>query len=179
MPFGPKNVTLVQGVDMGDLKAIPGADGYYITRSGRVFSIRELSMHSDPDGYRRVNAGRLRKGLHQLLALVFLPSPSAGQNEVRHLDGNPKNNSIENLAWGTRAENAGDMAKHGTVKGEGNANSKLTVDQVIFIKSNNSISQRRLSKMFGVSKHCIFQIKKGINWGHVKLAEQAAVEATQ
>ena len=34
--------------------------------------------------------------------------------EVRHLDGNSRNDSAENLAWGTRLENMRDMRRHGT-----------------------------------------------------------------
>jgi hypothetical protein len=31
---------------------------------------------------------------------------------IRHLDGNPKNNRLENLAWGTYKENAQDRELH-------------------------------------------------------------------
>ena len=169
MPFGPKNVTKGEGIDVWDVVPIPGADGYYITKSGRVFSMRELSLHKDKDGYTRANAGKLRKGLHQLMALAFLPRPKPMQDEVRHLDGNPGNNTLENLAWGTRAENAGDMARHGTVKGEKNATSKLTTEQVIFIKKDKSLTYRELAARFNVSWHCIKQVKSGRNWSHVKV----------
>jgi hypothetical protein len=33
--------------------------------------------------------------------------------ECRHLDGNPTNNTPENLAWGTHAENCMDTVRHG------------------------------------------------------------------
>lgn len=167
MPFGPKNVTKVEGLDLGDLVPLPGADGYYITKEGRVFSIRELSIHTDRDGYRRVNAGKLRKGLHQLMAIAFLPKPGPLQDEVRHLDGNPSNNLLGNLAWGTRAENAADMAEHGTAKGEKNANSILTTAQVVFVKTNKSMKNREIAEMLGVSIACIKNIKSGRNWSHV------------
>lgn len=168
MPFGPREVTKVEGVDLGDLVPIPGFDGYYITKSGRVFSIREISIRTDRDGYKRISTGRLRRGIHQLLAMVFLPSPSPGQTEVRHLDGIRDNNSLDNLAWGTRQENADDMTKHGSAKGEKNGNAVLTEVQVAAIRSMGGAKIKDLASMFGVSAGCIKQIRSGNQWAHVK-----------
>jgi DNA-binding CsgD family transcriptional regulator len=33
----------------------------------------------------------------------------------RHLDGNPANNHISNLGWGTNSENTQDRLEHGTM----------------------------------------------------------------
>lgn len=42
--------------------------------------------------------------LHRLIALAFIPNPE-NKPEVNHIDGNPMNNSIDNLEWVTKAEN--------------------------------------------------------------------------
>ena len=53
--------------------------------------------------------------IYVLVALAFhgpRPVGPAGK-EVRHLDGNKSNNRPENLAYGTRRENALDIVRHG------------------------------------------------------------------
>ena len=60
-----------------------------------------------PDGGVKVRA------THILLAEAFIGPRPIG-NHVRHLDGNRKNCTVENLAYGTPAENAADQLRHGT-----------------------------------------------------------------
>lgn len=42
--------------------------------------------------------------LHRILALAFIPKYSPG-GVVNHIDGNPKNNSLDNLEWCTQRKN--------------------------------------------------------------------------
>lgn len=50
---------------------------------------------------------------HVLVMEAFVgPRPDGMQ--VRHLDGNPANNALSNLAYGTPAENMQDKRRHGT-----------------------------------------------------------------
>jgi hypothetical protein len=51
--------------------------------------------------------------VHFLVLLTFV-GPRLLSEECRHLDGNPKNNRVENLRWGTRSENNLDRVAHGT-----------------------------------------------------------------
>ena len=44
-------------------------------------------------------------GLHKLLAEYFIPNPE-NKSVVHHIDGNPRNNSLNNLMWVTQEENA-------------------------------------------------------------------------
>lgn len=100
--------------------------GYEITRDGRVFSIshdwrgygrREMAATPNSHGYPSVrltiDGKRRRSPVHRLVAQTFLgPRPSSA-HEVRHLDGDRTNNAVENLAWGTRQQNAADRERHG------------------------------------------------------------------
>ncbi|WP_085368570.1 HNH endonuclease [Leifsonia sp. NCR5] len=52
--------------------------------------------------------------IHRLVAQAFIPNPH-DYPLVRHLDGNPTNNSVDNLAWGTSAMNTADAQAHGTM----------------------------------------------------------------
>lgn len=167
MGFGPNNLQDVD-CDLSQLRKIPGSPAYFINPQGDVFTIRKLRQFRDVDGYARVSTIRLRKAVHWLLARVFLPAPRPDQREVRHLDGNPQNNSLENLAWGTRAENAADMARHGTVKGSKNANAKLTEKQVQEISELLTRNVRRadIAAEYGVCLGTIKAISEGRLWGH-------------
>lgn len=43
--------------------------------------------------------------VHRLVALVFIPNDDLTKDCINHIDGNPKNNHVENLEWCTREEN--------------------------------------------------------------------------
>ena len=45
-----------------------------------------------------------RYSLHRLIAVAFIKKPK-NKNVINHIDGNPKNNAIENLEWVTTSEN--------------------------------------------------------------------------
>ena len=51
--------------------------------------------------------------VHRLMAELFLSPRPSPNHEIRHLDDNKTNNSIDNLAWGTRKDNADDREKNG------------------------------------------------------------------
>lgn len=51
-----------------------------------------------------VNSKLIHKQVHRLLAEAFIPNPK-NLNEINHIDGNPLNNSLENLEWCTHQEN--------------------------------------------------------------------------
>jgi hypothetical protein len=84
--------------------------------------------------------------------------------ECRHLDGDPTNNRLENLKWGTRAENRDDMRRHGTGKrGEEKAGHRLTWAQVSEIRLDPR-SARRVGRDYGVSHTTILTIRRGSKW---------------
>lgn len=102
--------------------------GYEICRDGTILShatnwrgygSRPISWADDGSGYPAVRMtepnGRRRKfKVHQLVCRAFHGERPTASHEVRHLDGNPMNNHADNLAWGTRSENALDRSRHGT-----------------------------------------------------------------
>lgn len=112
-------------------------DGYEVTRDGRVYSVssnwrgmgrREMHQSPNDDGYPSVrlvlNGRRKHLSVHVLVAQEFLPPRPSPKHEVRHLDGNKLNANANNLAWGTRKENADDRERHGrTSKGKSHSES--------------------------------------------------------
>lgn len=110
----------------------PQTPGYRVTAEGRVFSVahnwrgygeREMRQQLNYFGYPSVrliiDGKRVRIPVHRLVARDFLPSRPTPAHQLRHLDGNKKNNWASNLAWGTAKENAADRERHGrTSRGE-------------------------------------------------------------
>ncbi|WP_407641233.1 HNH endonuclease signature motif containing protein [Aurantiacibacter spongiae] len=76
-----------------------------------------MRLEPNADGYPSVrltiNGKRSRLAVHRLVAREYLSPRPSPAHEVRHLDGDKTNNSVENLAWGTTKENAEDRERHG------------------------------------------------------------------
>lgn len=106
---------------------IPGwEDIYQVSDQGRVWGIPrertrggilkpikvnkwghlEVTLHGGP-------GVRERWLIHRLVMLAFV-GPCPEGEEVRHLDGNPGNNTLANLAYGTHGQNNRDAVEHGT-----------------------------------------------------------------
>lgn len=113
-------------------RAAPGHPGYEVSDEGRVRSIDRTHMTCGgvvrhvrgrvlspgiTKGYRHVtlwadNRQSVRK-VHQLVLEAFVgPRPSG--LIVRHLNGDPGDNRLANLRYGTSSENEWDSVRHGT-----------------------------------------------------------------
>ena len=94
--------------------------------------------------------------VHQLIMLTFVGAPPEGQ-EVRHKNGDPTDNRLSNLEYGTRTENILDVFY------QGKAWRKLTIADVVKIRSDLSAGATvsRLAKQYHVSRITISRIKTG------------------
>ena len=105
-------------------REIPDTDGrYFASDDGQIMGPGSrssgpgaLKPRLDRDGYATVNvyvSGRVRnRKVHRLVLEAFV-GPGDGLH-ARHLDGDPSNNRLDNLAWGTASENNYDMVRHHT-----------------------------------------------------------------
>lgn len=111
------------------LKPHPRHAGYLVSSAGSVKSLytragtidparaHDLAPERDRRGYKRVRI-RVARGryehlfVHVLVLETFVGGRLPGM-VARHLDGNNQNNAVENLAWGTPAENVDDRHRHG------------------------------------------------------------------
>lgn len=149
------------------MKEIAGWPGYYVTGEGLVYSDRSGALNEikawDKKGYphvtlRRSEGGRLKvrpQPVHRLVALAYMPEGACSEL-VRHLDGNPWNRNLSNLAWGTHADNAADAKRHGTLgTGMKARRRKLTDDQVRMIRQRMAAGEHTkvVAKDFGISEY--------------------------
>ena len=115
---------------MENWKPVPGYEGCYevsdrgsvrsldrVARDGKRLRGQAIAPWQMPSGHLRV--GLTRNGIkrtlkvHRLVLLAFVGPPPTGM-EVLHRDGDPTNNTLENLRWGTKSENSRDQLAHGT-----------------------------------------------------------------
>ena len=103
--------------DMGNVRSL---DRSYIDTTGRHYFLKgaPLVARDEPKtGYRIVKLSKSGKQktlrIHRLVMLAFSGQPPEGQ-EVCHNDGDPTNNELTNLRYGTRSANMYDRRLHGT-----------------------------------------------------------------
>lgn len=99
---------------MEQWKEIPNYPQYWISSYGRVWSEKTKkfltqSPVSDKDKHLKVklskNGNSEKFFVHRLVMLTFAPVENAKTLQVNHIDGNPLNNTLENLEWVTEEEN--------------------------------------------------------------------------
>ena len=160
---------------------------YEISNFGRVRSISRYVAIGNQGGKRLIEGKilkhRLTSGypsimlydgkkeanrlIHRLLALAFIP----GTGEVvRHLDGNPLNFRLDNLAWGSYVDNEADKLAHGkTAMGETHGNAKLNDYLVIKIREmhKNGFSQIDIARAVGVGRGAVGCVVRRETWRHI------------
>jgi hypothetical protein len=155
---------------------VPNYEGLYeISNHGRFAAIRKdgrfFRKLNDKTHYLSVSVksmdGKPQKSLyiHTLVAHVFI-KPRPDGLVVRHLDGNRYNNKVENLAYGTNAQNVADSVKHGIYKGSNNGRSIINESGAKAIKhlSQNGVTHKMLADSFGVTVQAIYAITSNRNW---------------
>ena len=161
-------------IDGKTWEPIPMWPDYYACREGLIAStkwgtLKVMSPIPSKDGHLYVFLYRhgemFKKWVHQLILTTFVGDPKLGE-ESRHLNGNPFENRVDNLAWGTRQDNADDRVKHGrTPQGEKSGTHKLTAEQVLEIRRvNGRETSRALGIRYGVSHTTILAAAKGEHW---------------
>lgn len=125
-------------------------------------------------GYRRIvlfrDGKRIGRLVHQLVLEAFV-GPCPPNHECRHLNGAHGDNRLENLAWGTRSENANDRVRHGTHvdnRGELDGNAILTEPAVRTIRYFQGRKGRTLlARLHRVSPTTIHDVWTRKSWRHV------------
>ena len=121
--------------------------------------------------------------VRKLVAENFLPKKKDEQEYVLLLDHNRKNNHVSNLKWATKAEMITHYSKspifikalkklqqaHREADG-----AKLTSTNVMQIKKMIANPKRKtrlkmIAKQFNISEMQLYRIKRGENWGHIKV----------
>lgn len=167
-----------------DRRQIEGFPGYAVSRDGTVWTCkitgahgrtgdewRPLAFDVSLKGYctiKLTHSGKSRKFyVHRLVAEAFI-GPLPGGMQTRHRDGNPLNNAVDNLAYGTPLENGADAVVHGRHYRDNKG--VLTKSQIPAIRMRLASGDRQvdIAADFGVKQMTISDIKNGKTWAHVQ-----------
>ena len=160
------------------MRPIPGCEGFYATRDGKILSfrtatIREISARPRK-GYLHVNvpygtdrASRRNEPVHKLVLMAWHGPKPFPEAQCRHLNGNSLDNRPENLVWGTCKENAADKVRHRTatwlLTGERSNSAKLSNVAVAEIRRRGALGDdfHTLAREFIVTAGYVRDIVNG------------------
>lgn len=156
---------------------VPGFEGLYtISNYGRIVSIKRrkyLKARRRKDGYYMVKLfNKGKKSGHLVHRLVLLTFKGPSDMVTRHLDGDQTNNHIDNLEYGTMAENVADQKRHNTflkpktITGTDVWCSKLNTHKVNRIReyATTGSGTSELARLFGVTPSTISKVILRQTW---------------
>lgn len=151
---------------------------YLIDEDGNIFDVKENKFRKPSEtnkGYLKVsfyiNGKYKSKFVHRLVITTFNPVENMENLQVNHIDGNKKNNNINNLEWCTLQENMSHAWKNGLCSNSspyGNLAHHKKIDRdivdLILLDLKNGISYSKIANKYNISKSTVYQIKNGITW---------------
>lgn len=118
------------------------------------------------------NGQAITQGVHRLLLLTFVGPPPTPLHEGNHIDGNKRNNAMNNLEWVSASENIRHMLRLGLRKerrGADNHAAKLTEDQALDIKRRYTSGEKAnvLAAEYNIQAGHVKDIGRGYRWKHL------------
>lgn len=168
--------------DLGRVRSLPRealrSDGALMRRRGNLLSRRPIHK-----GYVRVvlrghGVSRFRR-IHRLVLEAFVGECPEGK-QCAHLNGDPADCRLSNLAWVSPTENASHKHAHGTHLHGTKCNlAVLDDDQAREIfQLKGTITAKACARERGVSPTTISNIWNGVTWRHVT-SEHAHTASSQ
>lgn len=159
-------------------EVIPDLKDYYtITKEGKIYSDNSGLMKTrnrKGTDYQIINlseedGSKKTFRMHRLVMMAFKPVDNMEKLEVNHIDGDKKNNSLENLEWCTASENQQHAFRLGLQKPrKGNKSnfSKLKEEDInrIFELRKQGLTQQRIAEIIGCSRSNISYILNKKTW---------------
>ena len=156
-----------------EARPVAGYPGYSVTTHGQVLGKRAdtsggLSPDAGEQGHLRVTMHREgspksgeRELVHRLVLAAFVRPARAGE-QACHRNGDPSDNRLSNLYWGSQETNWGDRIRHG----RGRSYSKLTEEDIAAIRSRCAAGEAayRVAKDYPVSDTQIRNVISGRQW---------------
>lgn len=167
---------MIDGVLVRQCKEYPN---YGTSKCGKVYRLstkRQMkqSLQGVPNyWYVRTCHNNVPKNtrVHIMLAICWVDNPDPENRKVvNHIDGNPLNNTIENLEWNTLAQNNQHGRKLEGNYGDGLYNATLTDELVHTLCKRLAQGERvkDLAEEYDLSKDVVSKVRSGSTWFHVR-----------
>lgn len=165
-------------------KPVVGYEGLYeVSDMGRVRTLLVktrcrndggiLNQQKATNGYRLVcltKDGRdSARSVHRIVASAFCKN-DANKPTVNHINGDRKDNRLENLEWATMLEQSADARRRNGIwcaHGDDHESSVLTSNRVTLIRSmyaSGAFPQWELGTIFGVKQMAVSRAIRRITW---------------
>lgn len=166
-----------------EYREVQGFPGYRVGTDGSAWSRWRRSSHGRGTGsfkilgdeWRRLKITVSRGAAHlnfgrgntrrlgRLVLEIFVGPCPVGMECCHFPDPNPANCRLDNLRWGTSADNTQDQREHGTlIGGQRHGMSKLTDEQVEQIKAMaGTMTQQSIADTFGIKQPHVSDILRG------------------
>lgn len=163
---------------------VPDFPGYQVSNLGQVKGRRGSILRGVESGRHHscrpllVTLGHRKKVFVHHLVLVAFGFPRPDGMVCRHLNGNPQDNRLENLQWGTMSENQQDRFLHGTdSSGSKSPNAKLDDVWVTCIRTLHRYgwSDGEIAALSPVSTETIRRARVGVSWRNAARTAAASV----
>ena len=158
-------------------KPFPTDPRYHVSNMGRVTGATDvlLKVKIINDGYQSFkywNDGKLVDvKVCRAVMQTFVGALPKGK-VTRHLNGNPADNRLLNLVYGTQKQNVADSVRHGTkCVGANSPHAKLTDESVrqIHAAYANGVWAKDIAEAFGISATLVSVIAAAKAWRHLQL----------
>jgi len=139
------------------------SDNAYISNFGNVSRDgKKVIPKEDSEGYLRVNVGgKLKRDrVHRLVAKAFIDNPKY-KPFVNHIDGNKKNNRVDNLEWVTPKENAVHASEHDLLSHDTGRKGYILAVNVKNGQSCVFLNQAHVAKVIGADDSEVNKCIKG------------------
>lgn len=155
------------------MQYIENSKGYFVTREGKTYRYGKECFSETFYGYFacrvyfKDGTSKLQ-GVHRWVAQAFIPNPE-NKPFVNHINGDKKDNRVENLEWVTNQENVDHAVRTGlTTKGEvrWNAISEQDAIKVCELLADG-IRLCDISRETGVSYSVVKHIYNKHSWTHI------------